>query len=229
LADAYTAPALFEALLAGGHRAAEIGEVMAGPPRRRRGAFRSWSACSSTTRPNFPAACRLLPEAGPRPDPENGGWTAGSAILARACARTGQLDRARSLLARVAGEKLAWSYLPVDLPAIRGQVALAEASREQAEALLVEAHPAEKLTLLDHAGQHQAPSASPPPAPRSPDPPHLPFPPPPPSALHPQQFAPPPHQRRLRPPPLESSSHSASALMSIGTCWNKVAVRRSVS
>jgi hypothetical protein len=33
LADAYTAPALLEALLAGGHRAAEIGEVMAGPPR----------------------------------------------------------------------------------------------------------------------------------------------------------------------------------------------------
>jgi hypothetical protein len=35
LADAYNAPPLLEALLAGGHRAAEIGvgEVMAGPPR----------------------------------------------------------------------------------------------------------------------------------------------------------------------------------------------------
>jgi hypothetical protein len=88
---------------------------------------------------DFPATCRLLPEPGPRPNPDDGWWAKNLLTLARACARTGQLDRAQALLARLAAENLSWSYLPVALPAIRGQIALAEGSHKRAEAVLSDA------------------------------------------------------------------------------------------
>jgi tetratricopeptide (TPR) repeat protein len=89
---------------------------------------------------DFQGTCRLLPEPGPRPDPDDGWWAKDLLTLARAWTRTGQLERAQALLARVAGEKLAWSYLAVALPAILGQSALAEKCQERARALFDEAY-----------------------------------------------------------------------------------------
>ena len=90
-------------------------------------------------RADFLGAVEVLPEPGTRPTPDDGWWAKNMLTLARARVRLGEADHARALLEQVAAENLAWSYLPIALPAVRGWLESVSGDRAGAEVHLVEA------------------------------------------------------------------------------------------